>query len=166
MHRSHAYSSNLLQPNLLVELSFVILTTHLCNGLNDNNLVKPRKTCILDTLEVHSNWRNLPVNNGTIFSRVFTDQKFTPILNKSQLQSCDENTMWWWSTFLTQLQKWMIMIRSAREWLQLRDSMAPITEICRMIESTLSSLGHFRNQNLSAFISSPVFLVYLFYELI
>ena len=33
--------------NLLAELSFVTLTIHLCNGLNDKNLVKPRKTCFL-----------------------------------------------------------------------------------------------------------------------
>ena len=60
--------------NLRADLSFVTLTIHLCNGLNDKNLVKPRKTCfitvklfhvlhnkvetenmILDTLEMHSN---------------------------------------------------------------------------------------------------------------
>ena len=33
--------------NLLAELSFVILTIHLCNGLNYKNFVKPRKTCFL-----------------------------------------------------------------------------------------------------------------------
>ena len=31
----------------IAELSFVTLTIHLCNGLNDKNLVKPRKTCFL-----------------------------------------------------------------------------------------------------------------------
>ena len=30
--------------NLLAELSFITLTIHLCDGLNDNNLVKPKKT--------------------------------------------------------------------------------------------------------------------------
>ena len=29
----------------IAELSFVTLTIHLCSGLNDKNLVKPRKTC-------------------------------------------------------------------------------------------------------------------------
>ena len=43
---------------------------------------------------------NLPVYNGTIFSSFFTDQNITPILNKNQLQLCDENTTWWRSTFL------------------------------------------------------------------
>ena len=33
--------------NLLAELSFVTLTIHLCNMLNDMNLVKPRKTCFI-----------------------------------------------------------------------------------------------------------------------
>ena len=37
----------MLRPNLLAELSFVTLTIHLCNGLNDKNLVKQRKTCFL-----------------------------------------------------------------------------------------------------------------------
>ena len=31
----------------IAELSFVTLTIHPCNGLNDKNLVKPRKTCFL-----------------------------------------------------------------------------------------------------------------------
>ena len=31
----------------LAELSFVTLTIHLCNGLNDKNLVKLGKTCFL-----------------------------------------------------------------------------------------------------------------------
>ena len=31
----------------IAELSFVTLTIHLCNGLNDKNLVKPRKTRFL-----------------------------------------------------------------------------------------------------------------------
>ena len=31
----------------IAELSFVTLTVHLCNGPNDKNLVKPRKTCFL-----------------------------------------------------------------------------------------------------------------------
>ena len=34
-------------PNLLAELSFVTLTIHFFNGLNDKNLVKPRKSCFL-----------------------------------------------------------------------------------------------------------------------
>ena len=38
------------------------------------------------------NLMNLPVYNGTIFSSFFTDQNLTPILNKNQLRSCDENT--------------------------------------------------------------------------
>ena len=33
---------------LLAELSFVTLTIHLCNGLNDKNLVKPRQTCFIN----------------------------------------------------------------------------------------------------------------------
>ena len=33
--------------DLLAELSFVTLTIHLCDGLNDQNLVKPRKKCFL-----------------------------------------------------------------------------------------------------------------------
>ena len=37
----------MLRPNLLAELSFVTLTIHLCNGLNDKNLVKQGKTCFL-----------------------------------------------------------------------------------------------------------------------
>ena len=37
----------MLGPNLIAELSFIIFTIHLCNGLNDKNLVKPRKTCFL-----------------------------------------------------------------------------------------------------------------------
>ena len=32
------------RANLQEELSFVTLTIHLCNGLNNKNLVKPRKT--------------------------------------------------------------------------------------------------------------------------
>ena len=42
---------------------------------------------------------NSPVYNGTIFSDFFTDQNFTPIYEKNQLRSCDENTTWWSSTF-------------------------------------------------------------------
>ena len=57
--------------NLLAELSFVTLTIHLCNGLNDKNLVRGKhvfllfncfmcnivvnENMILDTLEVHLN---------------------------------------------------------------------------------------------------------------
>ena len=37
----------MLRPNLLAELSFVTLTIHLCNRLNDKDLVKQRKTCFL-----------------------------------------------------------------------------------------------------------------------
>ena len=37
----------MLRPNLLAELSFVTLTIHLCDGLNNKNLVKQRKTCFL-----------------------------------------------------------------------------------------------------------------------
>ena len=33
--------------NLRGELSFVTLTIHLCNGLNDKKLFKPRKTCFI-----------------------------------------------------------------------------------------------------------------------
>ena len=36
-----------LDQSPIAELSFVTLTIHLCNGLNDKNLVKPRKTCFL-----------------------------------------------------------------------------------------------------------------------
>ena len=35
------------RDNLQAELSFFILTIHLCNGLNDKNLVKTRKTCFM-----------------------------------------------------------------------------------------------------------------------
>ena len=34
---------------------------------------------------------NIPVYNGTIFSSFFTDQNLTPISNKNELRSCDEN---------------------------------------------------------------------------
>ena len=34
---------------------------------------------------------NLPVYNGPIFSGFFTDHKLTPVLNKNQLRSCDED---------------------------------------------------------------------------
>ena len=37
----------MLPSNLLEELSFVTLTIHLCNGLNDKNFIKQRKTCFL-----------------------------------------------------------------------------------------------------------------------
>ena len=40
-------SSHTALDDLLAELSFVTLTIHLCNGLNDNNLAKPRKTYFL-----------------------------------------------------------------------------------------------------------------------
>ena len=54
---------------------------------------------IQDTLEVHSNWWIYLYTMELIFSSSFTDQNRTPILNKNQLRSCDENTKWWWSTF-------------------------------------------------------------------
>ena len=41
--------------NLLAELSFVTLTIHLCNGLNDKKSKVVNENMILDTLEVHSN---------------------------------------------------------------------------------------------------------------
>ena len=46
---------------------------------------------ILDTLEVHSKLMSLPVYSGTIFPSFFTDQNPTPVLNKNELPSCDEN---------------------------------------------------------------------------
>ena len=43
---------HLSKDNLPAELSFVILTIHLCNGLNDKNLVKPRKNVFSYSLTV------------------------------------------------------------------------------------------------------------------
>ena len=40
-------SGETVSINLPAELSLVTLTIHLCNWLNDKNLVKPRKTCFL-----------------------------------------------------------------------------------------------------------------------
>ena len=37
----------MLRPNLLAELSFVTLTIHLCNGLNDKNLVRGKRVFLL-----------------------------------------------------------------------------------------------------------------------
>ena len=54
---------------------------------------------ILDTLEVHSNWWIYLYTMELLFSSFFTDQNLTPILNKNQSRSCDENTTWWRSTF-------------------------------------------------------------------
>ena len=71
---------------------------------------------ILDTLEVHSNWMNLPVYNGTFFfSSFFTDKNLTPILKKNQLRSYDENTTWRRSTFWAKYRgewEWSIVQKS------------------------------------------------------
>ena len=45
-HRSHDVKLAFF-VNLLAELSFVTLTIHLCNGLNDKNFFKLRKMCFL-----------------------------------------------------------------------------------------------------------------------
>ena len=44
--RLYGPALNMSVGNLRAEL-FVILTIHLCNGLNDNNLVKSWKTCFI-----------------------------------------------------------------------------------------------------------------------
>ena len=78
--------SNIYSINLLAELSFVTLTIHLCNGLNDKNLVKPRKTCFItvscvtyyggqrkyDFGYIRNAFKlmNLPVYNGTNFFKL------------------------------------------------------------------------------------------------
>ena len=62
---------------------------------------------------------NLPVYNGTFFfffSSFFTDQNSMPILNKNHLRSYDKKYHVMTVYFLSQLQRWMGMIRSAREW--------------------------------------------------
>ena len=47
--------------NLLLELSFVTLTIHLSNGLNDKNLVKPRKMCF--NCFMCKAWFTLPITS-------------------------------------------------------------------------------------------------------
>ena len=72
--------------NLLAELSFVTLTIHLCNGLNDMNLVKTEEN-VFSYCRIYQCTIELFF---FFFSSFFTDQNPTPILNKNQLRSCDE----------------------------------------------------------------------------
>ena len=46
-HTSDDGSHHIPRQSPVAELSFITLTIHLCNGPNDKNLVKPRKTCFL-----------------------------------------------------------------------------------------------------------------------
>ena len=84
---------NQVQRILLAELSFDTLNIHLCNGLNDKNLVKPGKRVFLLFVSyckvVNENMilitRRIYLYTMELFSSsFFTNQNFTPILNKNK----------------------------------------------------------------------------------
>ena len=100
------------------------------------NLVKPRKTwfltvylfhvqhskvvnedMILDTLDVHSNWWIYQYTIKLFFSSFFTDQNLMPIFKQKSVTVMWRKYHVMTVYFLSQLQMWMGMICSARDWL-------------------------------------------------
>ena len=74
---------------------------------------------ILDTSEVHINWWiylwTMELSFELFFSSFFTDQNLTPIFNKKSVTVMWRKYHVMMVYFLSQLQRWMVMIRSARE---------------------------------------------------
>ena len=58
---------------------------------------------------------------GLFFPSLFTGKNLTPILNKNQLRSCDENTTSWGSTFWAHYRgEWELSVVQESEYMHVK----------------------------------------------